>query len=79
MPSNLFDDVDPIIDTIGLGQSWISMQEWADVSLQPMQLEEQAAQAVEEETRATGGVRFCCYGAASSEAVSNRNFTSACS
>lgn len=60
--TNLFEDVDPIIDFEGLGQSWINMQEWADVSFQPPSLEGVEPQDIENETQAAGGVRFCCYG-----------------
>jgi hypothetical protein len=60
--TNLFEDVDPIIDVEGFGQSWSNMQEWADISFQPPSLEGAAPQDIENETMAAGGVRFCCYG-----------------
>ena len=60
--TNLFEDVDPIVDVEGLGQSWSNMQEWADISFQLPPLEGAAAQDIENETMAAGGVRFCCYG-----------------
>lgn len=60
--TNLFEDVDPIIDVEGLGQSWSNMQEWADISFQPPSLEGVEPQDIENETQAAGGARFCCYG-----------------
>src|SRR5438552_15478560 len=57
-----FEDVDPIIDTSGLGQSWNNMQEWANLSFQPPAREGAAPEDIECETMAAGGVRFGCYG-----------------
>ncbi|OQU97598.1 SNF2 family domain-containing protein isoform 2 [Cladophialophora immunda] len=57
-----FQDVDPIIDTTGLGQSWSNMQEWANLSFQPPAPQGAAIEDIEWETMAMGGIRFGCYG-----------------
>ncbi|OCL11998.1 hypothetical protein AOQ84DRAFT_228449 [Glonium stellatum] len=67
--SSFFEDVDPIIDFKGLGQSWGNIQEWADRSFQQPLLEGAAPQDIENETIAAGGIRFCCYGMVPNVAV----------
>ncbi len=63
--SYFFEGTDPIIDIEGLGQSWINIQEWADLSF-PLELPESIPlEDIQGETQADGGVRFCCYGMAS--------------
>ena len=59
---NLFEDVDPIINTAGLGQSWNNMQQWANISFQAPAPEAVAPEDIEDETLAAGGVSFACYG-----------------
>jgi hypothetical protein len=60
--ATFFDSADPMIDTGGLGESWINMQEWADLSFQIEPADHVALQDIQDETKAAGGVRFCCYG-----------------
>ncbi len=57
-----FDGADPMIDTQGLGESWVNMQEWADISFQTEPVDYIVLQDIQNETKAAGGVRFCCYG-----------------
>ncbi len=57
-----FDGADPMIDTEGLGESWVNMQEWADLSFEKHPVDHDALQDIQNETNAAGGVRFCCYG-----------------
>ena len=57
-----FDCADPMIDTEGLGESWVNMQEWADLSFQTEPVDCVALQDIQDETKAAEGVRFCCYG-----------------
>ena len=59
---SFFDGADPMIETEGLGESWMNMQEWADLSFQPEALDYGALQDIENETKAAGGIRFVCYG-----------------
>jgi len=59
---NFFGSADPMIDTEGLGESWVNMQEWADLSFQTEPVDYVALQDIQDETKAAEGVRFCCYG-----------------
>jgi len=59
---SFFDGADPMIETEGLGESWMNIQEWADLSFQPELLDYVALQDIECETKAAGGIRFACYG-----------------
>lgn len=60
-----FDSADPMINTEGLGDSWVNMQEWADLSFQTEPVDHVALQDIQNEIKAAGGVRFCCYGVVS--------------
>lgn len=62
LPDTFFEGMDPNIDTDGAGQSWSNIQEWADISFHPEPLDSIDPEDIENETRAAGGVRFCCYG-----------------
>ena len=48
-----------MIETEGLGESWMNMQEWADLSFQPEALDYGALQHIESETKAAGGGSIC--------------------
>lgn len=59
---SFFDGMDPIIDADGAGKSWGNMQEWADTSFYLDQYNKIDPEDIENETKAAGGIRFCCYG-----------------
>jgi len=69
--ATFFDGADPMIETEGLGESWMNMQEWADLSLQPEIIDTATLQDIENETETAGGIRFCCYGMVSNPSSSN--------
>ncbi|KAL6413087.1 promoter binding protein RUSH-1alpha [Ilyonectria robusta] len=59
---SFFDGMHPIIDPNGAGKSWGNMQEWADTSFCLDQYDKIDPEDIENETKAAGGIRFCCYG-----------------
>lgn len=71
IPETFFEGVGPIIDTDGAGKSWSNMQEWADISFHPEPLDKVGPEDVENETKAAGGIHFCCYGMVSLDSTAH--------
>lgn len=74
-----FEGADPMIGTEGLGESWMNMQEWADLSLLLEVMDSATLQDIETETETAGGIRFCCYGMVSTppSSICQRKITKA--